>query len=69
MKYLLPAMFLILFALKLAEVGMVAGLSWWWVTAPLWVIPGFLLIGLFSVSLAASVMLVVDWAFKKPRKK
>ena len=30
----LPAMFLILFALKLA--GPLAETSWWWITCPLW---------------------------------
>lgn len=29
--------FVVLFTLKLAEIGAVASLSWWWVTAPLWV--------------------------------
>lgn len=30
---LLPVLFI---GLKLAEVGVVAGWSWWWVLAPLW---------------------------------
>ncbi|WP_253191678.1 transmembrane Fragile-X-F family protein [Burkholderia cenocepacia] len=33
---LLPGMFLIFLALKLAGIGVVAAWSWWWVTAPLW---------------------------------
>lgn len=33
---LLPGMFLIFLALKLAGMGVVAAWSWWWVTAPLW---------------------------------
>jgi hypothetical protein len=28
--------FLLFLGLKLGEVGVVAGWSWWWVTAPLW---------------------------------
>lgn len=30
--------FLILFILKLAQIGLVADLSWVWVTAPLWAV-------------------------------
>lgn len=33
---LVTVAFLILATLKLAEVGVVATWSWWWVTAPLW---------------------------------
>lgn len=29
--------FLVFLILKLAEVGVVASWSWWWVTAPLWI--------------------------------
>ena len=29
-------LFFILFILKVSEVGSIARLSWWWVTAPLW---------------------------------
>lgn len=37
MKFpILGIMFLILFTLKVAEVGAVASWSWWLVTAPLW---------------------------------
>ncbi len=30
-------LFLIFLVLKLAQIGMVAHWSWWWVTAPLWI--------------------------------
>lgn len=30
------AAFLVFLTLKLAEIGVVANWSWWWVTAPLW---------------------------------
>lgn len=30
-------LFLVFLILKLAEVGAVAGWSWWWVTSPLWI--------------------------------
>lgn len=33
---LFSGVFLIFLALKLAQVGVVASWSWWWVTAPLW---------------------------------
>lgn len=33
---LMTMIFILLLGLKLAEVGAVANLSWWWVTAPLW---------------------------------
>jgi len=35
--FLIPLVFLVFLTLKLAEVGVVATWSWWWVTAPLWV--------------------------------
>lgn len=35
----LPAvLFLILLVLKLTDAGDVAAWSWWWVTAPLWIV-------------------------------
>lgn len=50
-------MFLILFTLKLAGIGVVKDWSWWWVTAPLWGVPAFfigmLLVFLFGVFMAA----------------
>jgi len=40
--------FAVFLALKLAEIGVVAGWSWWWVTAPLW-IPITLIVSLFLI--------------------
>lgn len=41
-------LFLIFLVMKLAQIGLVASWSWWWVTAPLWIpisiIGGILLI-------------------------
>jgi hypothetical protein len=34
MRYILAGMFLVMFTLKL--IGKLDGLSWWWVTSPLW---------------------------------
>lgn len=33
---------IVFIGLKLAGVGVVASWSWWWVLAPLWVVPVFL---------------------------
>lgn len=41
-------MFLILFTLKLAEIGAVATWSWWAVTAPLWA-PIAAFVGFFGI--------------------
>jgi hypothetical protein len=38
--------FLVFLVLKLAEIGVVAKWSWWWVTAPLWAPICLLIIGL-----------------------
>lgn len=56
MKFpILGIMFLILFTLKVAEVGAVASWSWWLVTAPLW--GGFALVGAFALLGVAAVYL------------
>ncbi len=34
---ILSLTFIILLVFKLAEVGMVANMSWFWVTSPLWI--------------------------------
>jgi len=36
MPTLFVLMFVVFLTLKLAEVGVVAAWSWWWVTIPLW---------------------------------
>tara|TARA_R110000824_G_C14965656_1_gene652526 strand:+ start:179 stop:409 length:231 start_codon:yes stop_codon:yes gene_type:complete len=35
--------FLIFLTLKLAEIGVVATWSWWWVTCPLWILPAIIM--------------------------
>ena len=42
--------FVVFLALKLAEIGVVATWSWWWVTSPLW-IPILLALGVLLVVL------------------
>ncbi len=38
MKCSLPTiLFLLLLTLKLAEIGVVAAWSWWWIAAPIWI--------------------------------
>lgn len=52
-------LFLIFMTLKLAELGVVAKWSWWWVTSPLWIqvllvvaiIIGYVLIGIIAALL------------------
>lgn len=45
------ATFFILFVFKLADAGLPATWSWWWITAPLW--GGAAAVGLLSVLWAA----------------
>jgi hypothetical protein len=40
--------FIVFLVLKLANIGVVATWSWWWVTSPLW-IPVLFVLGLFVV--------------------
>lgn len=49
---------LIFIGLKLAEVGVVASWSWWWVLAPLWVPSAafFALAGIFGLAYIAIVV-------------
>lgn len=45
--------FLIFLVLKLAEIGVVASWSWWWVTCPLWIIP------LVAISIGVIAFLII----------
>ena len=38
--------FIVFLTLKLAQIGIVAKWSWWWVTAPLWMPMTILIVGL-----------------------
>jgi hypothetical protein len=45
--------FAVFLILKLAETGVVAGWSWWWVCAPLWIPAGIIVvIGLIAASIS-----------------
>ena len=42
--------FVLFLGLKLAEIGVVASWSWWWVTAPLWIYFSFvILVAMFII--------------------
>lgn len=51
----LTLMFLIFLTLKLAQVGVVAEWSWWWIFSPLWM-PVALLLGMALVMLVVMVL-------------
>jgi predicted membrane channel-forming protein YqfA (hemolysin III family) len=52
-------LFLLFLGLKLAEVGVVANWSWWWVTSPLW-IPVSLV---FGTAILAIVIIIIALIF------
>jgi len=58
---LCSAVFIVFLVLKLAEVGVVAKWSWWWVFAPLWV-P-------VAIGLAIVIFAVVVYLISKIVKK
>ncbi len=43
--------FIVFLILKLAEIGIVAKWSWWWVTSPLWIPAAIVIILLLIISL------------------
>lgn len=58
-------LFLILFTLKLAAIGQVATWSWWWVTCPLWIPIGSVLISMGVCAL----FLAIKFRLQKKQKK
>ncbi len=52
---ILGIMFLIMFTLKIAEVGAVATWSWWFVTAPLWA-PFAIVFAILGFGLLAAII-------------
>lgn len=52
-------LFLLFLGLKLGEVGVVAGWSWWWVTAPLWG-PLALVLVFFFVAVLVAIVFGID---------
>lgn len=57
----LPLLGLLFIGLKLAEIGVVATWSWWWVLSPFW-IPLAIVLGIFAV---VGVGMVFAAMFKK----
>jgi uncharacterized membrane protein YciS (DUF1049 family) len=62
--------FIVFLILKLAEIGVVATWSWWWVTAPLW-IPSCIVIAILLAigSVAAAVLCGKMYAEHRAEKK
>ena len=56
-SHVLTILFLIFLTLKLANVGLVATWSWWWVTSPLW-LPVTIVIAISALILI--VQLLID---------
>ncbi len=55
--------FLVFLVLKLAQVGIVADMSWWWVTSPLW-IPLAIVCGIFTIIVVGGVLAILAaWIF------
>jgi len=54
-------LFLIFLTLKLANLGMVASWSWWWVTSPLWIPVAAVLVFL----LASAIVIAISSIFNK----
>jgi len=54
-------LFLIFLTLKLAEVGVVATWSWWWVTSPLWIGLAIVLFGLGIASVVLMFRDIINW--------
>ena len=48
-------LFIVFLTLKLAEIGVVATWSWWWITSPLW-IPVAIALGVFLVILMFGII-------------
>ena len=55
-------LFLVFLTLKLTNV---INWSWWWVTAPLWIIPSVIIIG---IALLAVVAFIIEMILKKKKK-
>lgn len=67
---LMTVLFIVFLVLKLAEVGMVADWSWWWVTAPYWGPIAFWLGGLLAIGVAwvlVSLWIVVSERIKSKK--
>ena len=65
----LPLLTLLFIGLKLGEVGVVAGWSWWWVTSPLW-IPVALVAGIWGSIIGLTLAVVLGaYIYRKVKGK
>ena len=55
-SHVLTILFLIFLTLKLANVGLVATWSWWWVTSPLW-LPVTIVIAISAIILITQLLI------------
>lgn len=63
------AVFIVFLILKLAEVGPVAGWSWWWVTAPLWAPLALVAIVLVVVGIVYGIIRLFESVDNRKRRK
>jgi hypothetical protein len=61
--------FVVFLILKLAEVGVVANWSWWWVTAPLWGPLALVLAVLLFIGMVAGGLAFVGFVLKRMGSK
>lgn len=54
------AIFIVFLVLKLTETGMVSKWSWWWVTSPLWIPVGILIVGVLIYILFLIVKMLIQ---------
>ncbi|WEM34455.1 transmembrane protein [Xanthomonas phage X1] len=65
----LPLLTLLFIGLKLGEIGVVAGWSWWLVWAPLWV-PVALVLGIWGLIIGLGATVVVgSYLYRKAKGK
>ena len=55
-SHVLTILFLIFLTLKLANIGLVATWSWWWVTSPLW-LPVTIVIAISAIILITQLLI------------
>lgn len=52
---------LLFLTLKLAQIGLVASWSWWWVFAPLWAIPALSIAATIAGGVVLVLFLLLNW--------
>ncbi len=59
--------FIVFLVLKLAEIGVVATWSWWWVTAPLWIPLAFILVVVAAIFAFAGILYLIGLCFGRSK--